>query len=156
KTKASPSGTADLGDFMEPKQLSLTLGLADAGQDQSKCPDPNSSTTSFTVTGTATPSPGDSVDSTLWQVVPGSGTANITSPSSLSTTVDVTPPGVTLSFTVQSHNHCTTTDQVVLTVTTCNPVLTCPDNQTGDCQGGNGAFVTYPDPTVSGGTTPYG
>ena len=34
KTKASPAPTADLGDFMEPKQLDITLGLADAGPDQ--------------------------------------------------------------------------------------------------------------------------
>ena len=76
KTKVSQSPTATIVDFINPLQVDLTLGVVDAGPDQSKCSEGTG--TSFTVTGKTTPSPGDTVTNTVWSVE--SGSAEIASP----------------------------------------------------------------------------
>ncbi|MCI0743799.1 MAG: HYR domain-containing protein, partial [Verrucomicrobia subdivision 3 bacterium] len=112
KTKLSQANNAALGDFVTPLQVNLTLGVADAGPDQTKCSEGVS--TSFTVNGSATPSPGDSVTSVLWSVL--SGTASIASPNTTNTSVSVTSSSATLSFTVMTANGCTTSNTVDLIV----------------------------------------
>jgi hypothetical protein len=108
KTKTSQSPTATIVDFINAKQVSLQIGVANAGVDQAQCGD------TFSVTGTATPSPGDAISSTTWSVF--SGTATITSPSSATSNITVTGSPATLRYTVTTTNGCTKFDDVVLTV----------------------------------------
>lgn len=111
KTKTSQSPTATIVDFISAKQVSLQIGLANAGLDQSQCG------SVFSVTGTATPSPGDAISSTTWSVVSGAGAATIASPSSATSSITVTGSPATLRFTVNTTRGCTVYDDVVLTVT---------------------------------------
>ncbi|KIA86140.1 T9SS type A sorting domain-containing protein [Flavobacterium sp. AED] len=110
KTKTSQSPTATIVDFINAKQVSLQIGLANAGLDQSQCG------SVFSVTGTATPSPGDAISSTTWSVF--SGTAAITSPSSATSNITVTGSSATLRYTVNTIRGCTVYDDVVLEVLT--------------------------------------
>ncbi len=114
KTKTSQSPTATIVDFIRAKQVSLTLGVANAGPDQSTC------SNIFSVTGTATPSPGDAIASTKWTVF--SGAATIASPNSASSGVTVTSSPAELMFTVKTVKGCTVSDIVKLTVTPAPPV----------------------------------
>src|SRR5206468_7937757 len=111
KTKVSQSPTAGMVDFISPLQVSLTLGVANAGHDQSKCSEGTS--TSFALSGTATPSPGQTVSSTTWSVVPGTGTATIDTPGSLNTSAAVSSPSVTMRLTVVTVQGCTATNDIV-------------------------------------------
>ncbi len=119
KCKTSAADTATITDFIAPLHIDKRIGIADAGTDQAKCSE--GASTSFTLAGVATvPSP-DVVGSTTWSVV--SGTANITTPGSLNSPVSVSGASATLRLTVVTSPHnCTTTDDVVLTVT---PVPDC-------------------------------
>lgn len=126
KTKASPSPTAALVDFISTQQVSLQIGGANAGADQSLC------SNVFTVTGSATPSPGDFISSITWSVVPSSGTANIASSNSLSTSVTVTSASVKLAFAVTTNRGCTLKDTVMLTV---KPTPTVDVNSPSICNG---------------------
>ncbi|MFE3871227.1 T9SS type A sorting domain-containing protein [Flavobacterium sp. ZS1P70] len=108
KTKTSQSPTATIVDFINAKQVSLRIGLANASEDQSQCGN------AFSVTGTATPSPGDGISSTSWSVV--SGSASIASPSSATSNISVTSSPATLRYTVATTNGCSVYDDVVLTV----------------------------------------
>ncbi len=108
KTKTSQSPTATIVDFISAKQVSLQIGVANAGQDQLQCG------SGFSVTGAATPSPGDAVSSTTWSVV--SGSASIASPSALTSGVTVTGSPATLRFTVTTTFGCTVSDDLILSV----------------------------------------
>ena len=109
KTKESSSPSATIVDFMAPLQVSLVLGVADAGPDKSQC------SSNFNLTGSATPAPGSNVTSTTWSVV--GGAATITNGNTLTPTVNVTSSPATLRLTVAtSPNGCSATDDVVLTV----------------------------------------
>ncbi|MDI1306423.1 MAG: T9SS type A sorting domain-containing protein [bacterium] len=110
KTKTSQSPTATIVDFINAKQVSLQIGLANAGLDQSQCG------SVFSVTGTATPSPGDAISSTTWSVF--SGTATIASPSLATSNITVTGSSATLRYTVNTIRGCTVYDDVVLEVLT--------------------------------------
>jgi hypothetical protein len=108
KTKTSQSPTATIVDFISAKQVSLQIGVANAGQDISQCG------SVFSVSGTAIPSPGDAVTSTNWSII--SGSATITSPSLATSNVTVTSSSATLRFTVNTSYGCVTTDDVILTI----------------------------------------
>jgi hypothetical protein len=141
KTKVAASPTATITDFIQPIQVVRQLGVADAGLDQKICS--QGASTTFTVTGTATPAPGDVVSSTMWSVVPGTGTATIDSPAALTTDVHVTSDSVALRFTVKTSPHnCTTSDDVVLKVTPAPAVSITGDDPI--CPGAQS--VTYTGP----------
>jgi hypothetical protein len=110
KTKTSQSPTATLVDFISAKQVQLTFGGASAGSDQSVC------SNSFTVSGNATPSPGDLILSKSWSVVPGSGTATISTPNDFTSSVTVTSSSVKLALSVTTNRGCVLKDTVQLTV----------------------------------------
>jgi len=116
KTKESQAPTATIVDFIAPLQGSITIGVADAGPDQTKCADA-SGITPFSLTGTATPSPGDAVDHVLWTVVSGSATIDPPTADQLNVTGNVTSSTATLRFTVTTTGGCVLSDDVVLNVT---------------------------------------
>lgn len=108
KTKTSQSSTATIVDYISPKQMSLQIGVANAGASQTQCGNV------FAVSGQASPSPGDAVSSTTWGFVTGAGSiANI---SAASTNITVTSSPAIVSFTVNTTFGCKTTDTLILTV----------------------------------------
>ena len=87
KTKTSNSDTAQLKDIVMPIQVKFDLGLADAGDDQTKClgedtvPPATPPVTTFYLTGLSHPSV-YAVTSMAWAVLPGgTASASITPPS---------------------------------------------------------------------------
>ena len=150
KTKASASNSAVLKDFISPFQVNLgTNPQANAGADLALCqttPGP----TAFTVNGivtNGTPS---------WTVVSttGGATANILSPGTASTGVNVTGVGtVTLRLTTTSAACGTATDDVVLTVNAGAVAQIQPDVTTlTRCQTGSLPTVFSLTGIVSGGS----
>jgi hypothetical protein len=112
KTKASQSSTASIEDFIDPLQVTLTIGpSADAGPDQTRCME--GSSTAFSLQGKATQGL-QPVAGTFWSVV--EGTASIESTNSLNTTAHVSSARATLRLTVTQANGCIETDDVILTV----------------------------------------
>ena len=113
KTKESSSPSATIVDFITPQQVSLILGLADAGADQTKCS--GGSSTSFSLSGTATPVPGDAVSSVSWSFASGTGT--ISNATSLTTAVaNVTSSSASVVLTVNTTLGCHVRDTLALTV----------------------------------------
>ncbi|WP_165930057.1 gliding motility-associated C-terminal domain-containing protein, partial [Flavobacterium caseinilyticum] len=120
KTKVSSSSSAGIADFITPLQVSLRLGVADAGVDQALCS--TGASTNFNLIGTANPSPGDAILSAVWSV--SSGSATIINPNSLTTAVaQVTSGSATIILTVTTQKGCVVTDKVELRVTESN--ITC-------------------------------
>ena len=162
KTKTSPSPTATIVDFISPKQVSLQIGVANAGASQTQCG------SVFAVSGQATPSPGDAVSSTAWSFVTGAG--SITSLSAASTSITVTTSPAIVRFTVNTNFGCVASDTMILTVKSA-PTVTV--NSPSICAGSSAILTatsgaasptylwspggaTTPSITVSpGSTTPY-
>jgi subtilisin-like proprotein convertase family protein len=117
KTKTSAARSANLADFLMPLNVDLTIGIADAGENQIKCATGNA--TEFALLGTSNPGT-NQVESMHWSVV--SGSATLSSPAScddctsLPLTVNVTSPTALLRLSVVLDTGCTVTDHVVLTV----------------------------------------
>jgi hypothetical protein len=116
KTKESQAPAATIVDFISPSlPVSITIGVADAGKDQSKCSE--GTETIFDLTGTAIPPPNDAVVSTIWTFVDGTG--SIDNGTTLTPTVHVTSASATLRLTVTTENatcNPAVHDDVVLTV----------------------------------------
>src|SRR5258706_2963806 len=123
KTKESQAPTATIVDFISPSlPVSVTIGVADAGKDQSKCSE--GIETIFDLSGTATPAPNDAIVSTIWTFADGTGT--IDNDNTLTPTVHVTSASATLRLTVITANatcNPAVHDDVVLTV---NPLPVVP------------------------------
>ena len=121
KTKTSQSPSANLTDMITPLQTDLTLGLAQAGRDQTKCSE--GASTTFTLNGTAHPGTSP-IASMAWSVVSSTAGASLDAPSSctscttLPATVHVNGAAATaiLRLTVTDFAGCTEHDDVVLTV----------------------------------------
>src|SRR5436190_784893 len=127
KTKQSQSPNASLGHLVAPIQLSLTIGLAEAGPAQTKCPGPNQ-VTAFDLIGKAHPNI-NAVASMAWTVVSSTAGASVAPAScnsctTLPATVYVTnaPATATLRLTVTDTAGCMREEDVVLTV---RPPPTC-------------------------------
>ena len=115
KSKTSTSPSSSIKDFFDPLAVSnLTLGSADAGDDDTVC-----SGGSYQLKGVAVPSPNYSVVSTTWSVINGSAT--IANPSQLNSYVTITGSSATLRLTVETHptngvgTHCIVYDDVIIT-----------------------------------------
>ncbi|MDB5277523.1 MAG: hypothetical protein JWR61_2478 [Ferruginibacter sp.] len=151
KTKESQSPTATIVDFITPQPVSVVLGVADAGVNQSVCS--GGATTNFSLSGSATPSPGDALQSSTWSVV--SGAATFDNASSLTTIAHVTSAPATIRLTVKTNFGCTVTDDVVLS-TIAGPTVSA-DNKSV-CTGntvalsGSPAGGTWSGANVSGST----
>ncbi|WP_296682684.1 gliding motility-associated C-terminal domain-containing protein [Flavobacterium sp.] len=115
KSKTSTAPSASIKDFFEPLPVTnLTLGSADAGDDDTVC-----SGGSYKLQGAAVPSSNYSVVSTTWSVI--SGNATIDTPSSLDSYVTINGGSATLRLTVETHPsngigaHCVVYDEVTIT-----------------------------------------
>ncbi|WP_035672729.1 gliding motility-associated C-terminal domain-containing protein [Flavobacterium sp. 83] len=122
KSKTSTSPSAAIKDFFDPLQINnLTLGSADAGDDDTVC-----AGSPYTLQGAAIPSNGYEVISKTWSVVGGSAT--IVDPTDLHSNINITSSPATLRLTVVtgplvgSGSQCTVSDDVIITV---NQPLTC-------------------------------
>ena len=114
KSKTSTSPSSSIKDFFDPLAVSnLTLGSADAGDDDTVC-----FGGSYQLKGKAVPSPNYSVVSTTWSVINGSAT--IANPSQLNSYVTITEGSATLRLTVETHptngigTHCIVYDDVII------------------------------------------
>src|SRR5439155_7869311 len=134
-----------------PVQVSLTLGLADAGLDQTKCSE--GASTTFNLTGTAHPNI-NAVTNMTWSVFSGPASivsgASCTNCMTLPAIVNVTgaPTNATLRLTVTDSGGCMTTDDVVLKVIPSTTAVGPTDRTT--CVGGTVSFST-----VASGTGPF-
>ncbi|MFV8344422.1 gliding motility-associated C-terminal domain-containing protein [Flavobacterium sp. XS2P39] len=116
KSKTSTSSSAAIKDFFNPVAVdNLTLGSADAGNDDSVC-----SGSSYMLQGAAIPSNGYQVISKTWSVL--SGSATIADPTNLNSNVSITGNSATFRLTVVTGplsgpgSQCTVFDDVVITV----------------------------------------
>ena len=107
KTKTSQSSTATIVDFISAQQVSLQIGVANAGPSQTQCGNV------FAVSGQATPSPGDAVSSTAWSFVTGAGSITTVSGA---TNITVTTSSAIVRFTVNTNFGCVASDTMILTV----------------------------------------
>ncbi|MBG6112182.1 gliding motility-associated-like protein [Flavobacterium sp. CG_9.10] len=125
KSKTSISSSAAIKDFFEPLPIdNLTLGSADAGDDDTTC-----AGSSYMLQGVAIPSDGYTIISKTWTLI--SGSATITDSNDLHSLVNITGSSATFRLTVVtgpivgSGAQCTVSDDVVITV---NQPLTCSIN----------------------------
>ena len=107
KTKTSQSSTATIVDFISAQQVSLQIGVANAGPSQTQCGNV------FAVSGQATPSPGDAVSSIAWSFVTGAGSITTVSGA---TNITVTTSSAIVRFTVNTNFGCVASDTMILTV----------------------------------------
>jgi gliding motility-associated-like protein len=117
KSKTSTAPSASIKDFFEPLAVTnLTLGSADAGDDDTICSGGN-----YKLQGAAVPSSNYTVVSTTWSVL--SGSATIASPNTLDSYVTINGSSATLRLTVETHpsngigTHCIVYDDVTITTT---------------------------------------
>ena len=117
KSKTSTAPSASIKDFFEPLAVTnLTLGSADAGDDDTICSGGN-----YKLQGAAVPSSNYTVVSTTWSVL--SGSATIASPTTLDSYVTINGSSATLRLTVETHpsngigTHCIVYDDVTITTT---------------------------------------
>ncbi|MEY4084536.1 MAG: hypothetical protein RL074_323, partial [Bacteroidota bacterium] len=97
KSKTSTAPSASIKDFFEPLAVTnLTLGSADAGDDDTICSGGN-----YKLQGVAVPSSNYTVVSTTWSVL--SGSATIASPNTLDSYVTINGSSATLRLTVETH-----------------------------------------------------
>ncbi|MBP6182665.1 hypothetical protein, partial [Flavobacterium sp.] len=129
KSKTSTSSSAAIKDFFDPLAIdNLTLGSADAGDDDTVC-----TGSSYMLQGSAIPSNGYQVISKNWSVV--SGSATITDPENLNSNISINGSSATFRLTVVtgpiagSGSQCTVFDDVIITV---NQPLTCSINGSVD------------------------
>ena len=115
KSKTSTAPSASIKDFFEPLAVTnLTLGSADAGDDDTICSGGN-----YKLQGVAVPSSNYTVVSTTWSVL--SGSATIASPTTLDSYVTINGSSATLRLTVETHpsngigTHCIVYDDVTIT-----------------------------------------
>ncbi|WP_310595743.1 gliding motility-associated C-terminal domain-containing protein [Flavobacterium sp.] len=117
KSKTSTAPSASIKDFFEPLAVTnLTLGSADAGDDDTICSGGN-----YKLQGVAVPSSNYAVVSTTWSVL--SGSVTIASPTTLDSYVTINGSSATLRLTVETHpsngigTHCIVYDDVTITTT---------------------------------------
>ncbi|TMQ68392.1 MAG: T9SS type A sorting domain-containing protein [Candidatus Eisenbacteria bacterium] len=145
KTRSSGSsgfGEAQLKDFLIAPFVLSTPPVADAGPDQSQCPNvagPNS----FNLSGSC------SSGNCGWSQVSGPA-VTFGDATQCATTAAFTGPGVAVLKLTCTKGECTATDQVSLTVNP-NPVVTETHTNVKCFNGSDGSINV----TVSGGKTPY-
>ncbi|MBC7511167.1 MAG: hypothetical protein H7320_20845, partial [Ferruginibacter sp.] len=130
KTKTSQSSTATIVDFISAQQVSLQIGVANAGPSQTQCGNV------FAVSGQATPSPGDAVSSTAWSFVTGAGSITTVSGA---TNITVTTSSAIVRFTVNTNFGCVASDTMILTVKA-SPTVTV--NSPSACAGSSATLTT--------------